>query len=74
MAEERELKFAVDSLDVVREGELCIRINEAANQPSAGDPVDMAAGARGPLHASTSTNDASCSTAARASSRSGGGK
>src|SRR5207244_1359089 len=64
-----------DLFRIVDEDELRLRIDEAADQPGAGSAVDVAATACRPLHPTgSSTRTASSSTAARARSRSGGGK
>src|SRR5439155_26998881 len=60
---------------VVDEDELRFRVEEAADQPGAGGPVDVAMATSRPPHPTgSSTRAASSSTARWASSRSGGGK
>jgi hypothetical protein len=57
------------------EDELRLRVDEPPDQPRRGRPVDVHAAARRPLHArSLAPRSAMACTAARAISRSGGGK
>ena len=64
-----------DLVWVVDEEELGVGVDKAADQPSAGSPVDVDPGACRPPHAAaSSTIAARASTARSASSRSGGGK
>ena len=59
---------------VVDEHELRVRIHEPAEQPCARRPVDVHPGPGRPPHDTTTTDAANRSTAARATSRCGGGK
>src|SRR6266508_291007 len=63
-----------DLVRIGHEGELGIRIDEPADEPRAGRPVDVAPCPRRPLHGATSISAANCSTARIALSLWGGGK
>ena len=60
---------------VIDEHELGVRVDEPRYEPGAGGAIDVAVAPRRPPHGATcALRAASRSTAARASSRSGGGK